>query len=199
MIRATLWITLFALAGCAVTHEPIKVEPLPRPTLKMQLSSLDPSDGVDEAVLVLGTDDDLFNGQINMQQYYLGCMSMWMDEIRQHLEGDMVLFMSHGGSIGGMWVCEYGPPYLYSLDAVVADLRRKMGPHNATTPIILLVCNEWAYEITTDAHVWYGRYNIFLVPDAAVEAWGGSNRRNLLECGQVVIGDWSDFVQSSVK
>jgi len=167
--------------------------------MKERLAALDPSDGVQEAVLLLGTDDDLFGGQVDMMRFYNNCMNLWADEIARHIDGDFVAFMSHGASIGGMWVCEYGPPYFYQLDAIVADIRKMLGPRNADVPIVLLVCNPWQHRITNDANVWYGEYNIFLLPDSAMPGFGHEDRRDSLLCGEVVIGKFSEFVRSAAK
>lgn len=195
MKRLALWITLASLVGCAVTSPPPPAPvalPTP-PTLAQRLSALDPDDGKRDVALVLGTDDDLFAGQIDTIQYYIGCLSLWANEIVPHIDGDAVIFLSHGHDANGVWVCEYGPPYFYTLDAVVTDLRSKMGPRNAATPIVLLVCNPWGHDLTHDRNVWYAKHNIFLMPDSAMESLGGSNRRDLLPCGDVVVGAWIDF------
>lgn len=77
MKRLALWITLLSMVGCAVTSPPPPAPvalPTP-PTLAQRLSALDPNDGKRDVALILGTDDDLFAGQIDTIQYYIGCLS----------------------------------------------------------------------------------------------------------------------------
>ena len=181
------WILPLMIAGCTAAPNVPPLDPLTR-----QLSSLDPDDGKPESVLVLGTDDDLFEGRIDPEMFYRACLLRWSFEIAPHIDGDFVVFLSHGGSIGGRWVCEYGPPYIYTVEYVVADIRRKLGPRNADTPIVLIVCNPWGYSVSDDA-TWYAEHNVFLIPDSAMDVGANDNRRNELPCGDVVVGWFDEF------
>lgn len=203
MIRFILLVILIGLIGCVTIQQdkpnleipsspPVKVK-----TMEEQLSSLDPGDEKDEVVLIIGTDNDLFNGTINIEQYYISRAVMWANEIDPYIVGDFVVFVSHGYSHDNQWFCEYGPPYHYSVNYVVSDIRSKLGPLNTETPIVLIVCNEWQYKITHDANVYYGDYNIFLMPDSALEEDLINIRKESLMCGEVVIADFHNFIRST--
>lgn len=197
-----LWVVLLLLVGCtlAPSERPnlnVPVPATPVPSAEEQLSNLDPNDGKDEAVLILGTDDDLFEGRVNMRNYYATCLVMWAAEVDKHIDGDFVLFLSHGASIQDTWVCEYGPPYFYTVQGVVEDIRKDLGPRNSETPIILIVCNPWQFTISDDPNVFYGDANIFLWPDSALEEGQNDSRRNNLLCGEVVIGKFDNLLSTN--
>lgn len=202
MKRFILWVLLISLIGCVAAQQtpqrPISpAPPIEVKTMEEQLADLDPDDGKDEIVLIIGTDDDLFGGLIDMQNFYSSRVIMWAAEIDPHIDGDFVIFLSHGHTHQGQWFCEYGPPYLYQVDHVVSDIRSKLGEDGTEVPIVLIICNPWQYQIDHDANVYYGDANIFLMPDSAMKEDTRNERRNSLMCGEIVIGHFHNFIRST--
>lgn len=187
-------------AGCSVVQPNINLErPVP-PHQEVEkpksLSELDPNDGEDEFVLMLGTDDQIF-GDFTMDIYFAGLAS-WAKEASDYLEGDIVVFLSHGADAAGLWICEYGPNNFHSVEFVAKDIRKELGEKNKETPIVLIICNKWGFDLDADDNVWYAKENIFILPDSFFDKESAEERYKELEkAGESAIGSFDKFINNN--
>ena len=162
-------------------------------------SKLDPHNGVQDIIMVLGTDEPISDDMDDFDYVplYFSAMSKWALEFKDNIDGDFIVFMSHGHSFLGIWYCEYNFNQYLPVDNVISLIRKEAGQINSEVPIVLLVCNKWGHSVTSDENVYYSTYNIFMIPDSAVSPDVLKARNDPLNQRETVAGTFDKFIYSS--
>ena len=175
-----LIICLLVIIGCSIV--PINrdyIRPIPPDisTNEKQVKvPIDVTNDIQEILMIVGTDDSFIG--INSEEFYIRSINLWALEISEVIKSDFVIFMSHGVSFAGMWVCENGPDNYQPVEVVVHLIRKNLPENAQEIPIVLLVCNPWAYEIMTDKNVWYVKENIYMTPTKYLSEESKELRKN---------------------
>ena len=187
-----LILILIVLIGCSIPMNKNYVRPVP-PALEPEIkeTTLDPTNDIQEIMMIIGTDDPLF--ETDATKAYQDSVNLWALEISKTIKTDFVVFMSHGHSYEGMWICENGTDNYQPLDLVVFLIRKSLPDTAQKIPIILLVCNPWGYDILIDNNVWYAKQNIYLVPTQYLSDEVKQYREN----DKVTVDSFDKFINSN--